>query len=197
MRLHVESDPVSGAGQAARSSRSCTRTTCPRAASILNRSAHSSAQRRPRLVAVSWIPTNSGLVQDVEAVGAVCEDAGVPYLVDACQAVGQIPIDVGASGATICRRRRASSCAGRGASASCTRRIERLLVVIYPLFVDMRGARWIEAERVRGERDGPAVRGLGIPVRAGARSGCGGAVRAGRRYRHRAGACVGAGRPTS
>ena len=52
------------------------------------------ARRRPRLVAVSWIPTNSGLVQDVEAVGVVCEEAGVPYVVDACQAVGQIPIDV-------------------------------------------------------------------------------------------------------
>src|SRR5690349_15300886 len=50
--------------------------------------------RQPRLVAVSWIPTNSGLVQDVESVGLVCEEAGVPYIVDACQAVGQISVDV-------------------------------------------------------------------------------------------------------
>src|SRR4051812_40822605 len=50
--------------------------------------------KRCRLVAISWIPTNSGLVQDVGAVGKVCQDAGVPYLVDACQAVGQMPIDV-------------------------------------------------------------------------------------------------------
>jgi len=49
---------------------------------------------RCRLVAVSWVPTSSGLVQDVEAVGEVCAAAGVPYLVDACQAVGQLPIDV-------------------------------------------------------------------------------------------------------
>ncbi|MGH7536037.1 MAG: aminotransferase class V-fold PLP-dependent enzyme, partial [Gemmatimonadales bacterium] len=49
---------------------------------------------RCRLVAVSWVPTNSGLVQDVEAVGEVCEAAGVPYIVDACQAVGQMPVDV-------------------------------------------------------------------------------------------------------
>lgn len=49
---------------------------------------------RCRLVAVSWVPTNSGLVQDVAGVGEVCEKLGVPYLVDACQAVGQIPIDV-------------------------------------------------------------------------------------------------------
>ena len=40
-------------------------------------------------------PTNSGLVQAAEEVGEICEAAGVPYLVDACQAVGQLPIDVG------------------------------------------------------------------------------------------------------
>lgn len=49
---------------------------------------------RPRLVAVSWVPTNSGLVQDMEAVGEVCEELAVPFIVDACQALGQMPIDV-------------------------------------------------------------------------------------------------------
>jgi selenocysteine lyase/cysteine desulfurase len=52
------------------------------------------ARRRPRLVALTWVPTNSGLVQDARAVGEICELAGVPYLVDACQAVGQMPVDV-------------------------------------------------------------------------------------------------------
>jgi selenocysteine lyase/cysteine desulfurase len=51
-------------------------------------------RRRPALVALTWIPTNSGLVQAAEAVGDVCAEAGVPYLVDACQALGQMPIDV-------------------------------------------------------------------------------------------------------
>src|SRR5438552_509816 len=49
---------------------------------------------RTRLVAVSWVPTNSGLVQDARAVGDVCADLGVPYLLDACQAVGQLAVDV-------------------------------------------------------------------------------------------------------
>lgn len=53
------------------------------------------AHPRCRLVALSWIPTNSGLVQDAEAVGEICETLGVPYVVDACQAVGQLPIDPG------------------------------------------------------------------------------------------------------
>jgi selenocysteine lyase/cysteine desulfurase len=52
------------------------------------------AHRRPAVVALTWIPTNSGLVQPVEAVGEICRDAEIPYLVDACQAVGQLPIDL-------------------------------------------------------------------------------------------------------
>jgi cysteine desulfurase / selenocysteine lyase len=50
--------------------------------------------RRCRLVALSWVPTSSGLVQAAVAVGEVCAAAGVPYLVDACQAVGQLRIEV-------------------------------------------------------------------------------------------------------
>src|SRR2546428_519047 len=51
---------------------------------------------RTRLVAVSWVPTNSGLVQDARTVGEVCAELGVPYLVDACQSVGQMAVDVAA-----------------------------------------------------------------------------------------------------
>ncbi|MGH7504039.1 MAG: aminotransferase class V-fold PLP-dependent enzyme, partial [Longimicrobiales bacterium] len=49
--------------------------------------------RRPRAVAVSHVPTHSGLVQPVEALGEICAEAEVPYIVDACQSVGQIAID--------------------------------------------------------------------------------------------------------
>jgi selenocysteine lyase/cysteine desulfurase len=102
-------------------------------------------RRRPRLVAVSWIPTNSGLVQDVEAVGAVCEEGGVPYVVDACQAVGQISIDVerlkcdylSATGRKFLRGPR-----GIGFMYASDRALAR---GDHPLFVDMRGARWTAA----------------------------------------------------
>ncbi|HVG10641.1 MAG TPA: aminotransferase class V-fold PLP-dependent enzyme, partial [Thermoanaerobaculia bacterium] len=53
------------------------------------------AHPRCQLVSLTWIPTNSGLVQAAEEVGEICEAAGVPYVVDACQAIGQIPVDVG------------------------------------------------------------------------------------------------------
>jgi selenocysteine lyase/cysteine desulfurase len=47
-----------------------------------------------RFVAVCWMPTNSGLVQDVQSVGEVCARAGIPFVLDACQAVGQTVVDV-------------------------------------------------------------------------------------------------------
>jgi selenocysteine lyase/cysteine desulfurase len=102
-------------------------------------------ERRPRLVAVSWIPTNSGLVQDVEAVGAVCEDAGVSYVVDACQAVGQIPIDVArlkCDYLSATARKFMRGPRGIGFMYASDRALER---GDYPLFIDMRGARWLTA----------------------------------------------------
>ena len=101
---------------------------------------------RVRLVAVTWIPTNSGLIQPVEDVGAVAHEAGVPYLVDACQAVGQLPIDVS-------RLR----CDFLSATARKFLRGPRGIGFLYvadralsrgdaPLYIDMRGASWITAD---------------------------------------------------
>lgn len=52
------------------------------------------AEKKPKLIAVTHIPTNSGLVQDVEKVSEICTRENIPFLLDACQSVGQLPVSV-------------------------------------------------------------------------------------------------------
>jgi selenocysteine lyase/cysteine desulfurase len=49
---------------------------------------------RVRLVSLTWAPANGGLIQPAAAVGRLARAAGVPYFLDAAQAVGQMPADV-------------------------------------------------------------------------------------------------------
>ncbi len=102
---------------------------------------------RTRLVVLSWIPTNSGLIQDAEAAGRICADRDIPYLLDACQAVGQVPIDVSrircdflaATGRKFLRGPR-----GIGFLYVSDRMLD---AGKYPLFIDLRGGAWTDPDR--------------------------------------------------
>ena len=101
---------------------------------------------RVRLLAVTWIPTNSGLIQPVEAIGEIAEQAGVPYLVDACQTVGQIPIDVArlrCDFLSATARKFLRGPRGIGFLYIADRALERGDA---PLYIDMRGASWATAD---------------------------------------------------
>ena len=100
-------------------------------------------RRRPRLVAVTHVPTSSGLVQDVAAVGAICRREGVLYLVDACQSVGQMTVDVeriGCDFLSATARKFLRGPRGAGFLYVSDQALEKGLE---PLFPDLRGADWI------------------------------------------------------
>lgn len=104
---------------------------------------------RPRLVAVTHVPTNSGLVQPVEAIGPLCREHDVLYLVDACQSVGQLPVDVSAIQCdflTATCRKFLRGPRGMGFLYVS----DKILSAGYaPLFIDLHGASWESANEFR------------------------------------------------
>ena len=48
----------------------------------------------PKALFLTHIPTNIGLVQDVESAGVLCVEHNCIFILDACQSIGQINVDV-------------------------------------------------------------------------------------------------------
>jgi cysteine desulfurase/selenocysteine lyase len=100
---------------------------------------------RVALVAITHVPTSSGLVNPAAAVGAALAGTGIPYLLDACQSVGQLPIDVAAIGCdflTSTGRKFLRAPRGTGFLYVASDWIERL----QPGVIDLRSAEWTSAD---------------------------------------------------
>jgi cysteine desulfurase len=49
---------------------------------------------RTDLLSVQWVNNETGIIQPVEKIGDICRERGVPFHIDAAQAVGKLTIDL-------------------------------------------------------------------------------------------------------
>jgi selenocysteine lyase/cysteine desulfurase len=110
---------------------------------------------QPKLLAITHIPTNSGLVQPVNEIAKIYENyikqnAGKTwYILDACQSAGQMKLDIvelKCDFLSITCRKFLRGPRGTGALYISDKALEAGLE---PMFIDMRGAEWKQKDEYR------------------------------------------------
>jgi cysteine desulfurase/selenocysteine lyase len=124
-----------------------------------------------KLIAITHIPSQGGLINPVEHVGVIAKQANIPYLLDATQSVGQLPIDVDNIGCDLlCATGRKYLRAPRGTGFLYVRKN----ILNQPPFINSHSANWItdatytvksDASRFESKEHSIAAKiGLGVAI---------------------------------
>lgn len=100
-----------------------------------------SIDEKTSLIAITHIPTNNGLINPAEQVGKIAKKHSIPYLLDSCQAIGQIQVDVqkiGCDFLTATGRKYLRGPRGTGFLYICHKQIKE----IEPIYLDIHSASW-------------------------------------------------------
>lgn len=112
------------------------------------------------LVCVQWVSGDTGVIQPIERIAALCRERNVPLFCDATQRVGRLPTDLGAAGVDLACFSAHKMHALKGAAALAVRPGARIRPT-------QPGAQ--ELERRAGTEAVPAIAAFGAAARAAAR----------------------------
>ena len=125
------------------------------------------------MVALVHVPTQGGLVNPAVEVGRLCREAGVLFVLDACQSVGQLPLDVRELGCGVLAGNGRKFLRGPRGTGFLYMHPE-LIRRVEPVMLDLHAATWTAPDRyeVRDdarrfemwESDVAARIGLGVAV---------------------------------
>ncbi len=107
---------------------------------------------RVKLISVTHVPTNGGLVNPVETIGEVAKANHILYIVDACQSAGQMPLDVNAIQCDVLSATGRKWLRGpRGVGFLYVS--SRILESLHPPMIDLFSAVWVDVDRYELRKD--------------------------------------------